>query len=58
MSFGVLTVFACSGPFGSRLAMSKPRVCRGVSRMATRPGLEPGIREPKSLVLPITPPGK
>ncbi|GAG29732.1 unnamed protein product, partial [marine sediment metagenome] len=25
---------------------------------ATRPGLEPGTREPKSLVLPITPPGK
>ena len=24
---------------------------------ATRPGLEPGMREPKSLVLPITPPG-
>ena len=24
---------------------------------ATRPGLEPGTREPKSLVLPITPPG-
>ena len=23
----------------------------------TRPGLEPGTREPKSLVLPITPPG-
>ncbi len=26
--------------------------------LATRPGLEPGTREPKSLVLPITPPGK
>jgi hypothetical protein len=24
---------------------------------ATRPGFEPGIREPKSRVLPITPPG-
>ena len=24
---------------------------------ATRPGFEPGLREPKSLVLPITPPG-
>lgn len=25
---------------------------------ATRPGVEPGTREPKSLVLPITPPGR
>jgi hypothetical protein len=31
--------------------------CRKVLAVATRPGLEPGTREPKSLVLPITPPG-
>jgi hypothetical protein len=32
-------------------------VLRPLPTKATRPGLEPGTREPKSLVLPITPPG-
>jgi hypothetical protein len=39
-------------PPTSPTQMSPKEVAR-----ATRPGLEPGTREPKSLVLPITPPG-
>ena len=32
-------------------------VDRRRTRLITRPGLEPGKTEPKSVVLPITPPG-